>query len=341
MQSIQNEEDLERELSEPYPEDIDFARTLEGDILVLGAGGKMGPTLVRRMTQAMRAAGRRGSVIAVSRFQDGPERARIEASGARTIRADLLDDSALATLPDAPNIVYMAGMKFGASKNPGLTWAMNAYLPGRIAERFKTSHIAAFSTGNVYSFASVDTAGSKESDSLGPVGEYAQSCLGRERVFQHFSLANGTPICLLRLNYAVEARYGVLTDIAQKVMAGEIIRLETGYLNAIWQGDANSIAFRSLSLASSPARILNIAGPERLGVRTLAMEMGRRLGREPRFEGTESSTALLSDGGEAQRLFGPPRVPIDDVIALVARWIQHGGRTLGKPTKLEVRDGKF
>ncbi len=339
--SLTSEGELEALLSDPYGEDVDFARRLEGDVMVLGAGGKMGPTLTRRIAEAAEQAGSDIAVYAVSRFSDEDKRKRLDAIGAKTIVADLLDEAGLSALPACPNVIYMVGMKFGATGREALTWAMNAYLPGRVAERFKDSQVVAFSTGNVYPQVPAGSGGSKETDPVGPVGEYAQSCLGRERILEHFSKRNGTPMCLLRLNYAVEARYGVLLDIARKVYAGEPVPLEIGHVNVIWQGDANSVCFRSLQLCKSPADVLNVTGPETLSVRAIAEEFAGRFGREAAFVGEESGRALLNDAGRSHRLFGVPKVPVSQVMDLVADWVERGGATLGKPTKFEVKDGQF
>jgi len=340
-QAITTEAALEDLLSEPYPEDIEFARTLDGDILVLGAGGKMGPTLVRRICRASGAANEPWNVYAVSRFSTAGVREKLEAFGAQTIAADLLDEAQLAALPDCPNIIFMAGMKFGATGQKPLTWAMNTCLPGRVAERFPHSRITAFSTGNVYPLVSPDSGGCQETDPPGPVGEYAQSCLGRERILQYFSQRNNTPVCLLRLNYAVEARYGVLPDIALRVYHKEPVSLDTGYVNVIWQGDANSVAFRSLDLCGSPAEVLNLTGPEILSVRSIAEGFGERFGKSPKFTGKERPTALLNIAGRCHQLYGPPRVSVEEVMDLIVHWITINGKMLDKPTKFEVRDGKF
>ena len=339
--SISTEKELEELLSRPYPEDVELAGRLDGDVLVLGAGGKMGPTLVQRIVRSVEEAGAGVTVYAASRFSNEDKRRRLDDIGAETVAADLLDESQLAGLPDCRNVIYLVGMKFGATGQEPLTWAMNAYLPGRVAERFAGSRIVAFSTGNVYPPTPVDSGGPTEEDPVGPVGEYAQSCLGRERIFQHFSLANETPVCILRLNYAVEGRYGVLLDIAQKVYDGKPVSLEMGYANVIWQGDANSVCFRSLELCESPAAILNTTGPEILSVRELAETFADRFDRSVTFTGSEQETALLNDASRSHRLFGEPRVSVDEVIELVARWVEREGTTLGKPTKFEVRDGQF
>lgn len=337
LAEIESEEDLEKALSNPYPEDVDFGTKLQGDILVLGAGGKMGPTLVLRILQATKGL----KVYAVSRFSDPLQEAKLKKFGATTIVGDLLNEETLNRLPDCPNVIYMAGMKFGATGQEDLMWAVNCYLPGRIVERFKSSRIVAFSTGNVYSLVPASSGGSKETDAPGPVGEYAQSCLGRERVLQDFSNRWATPICILRLNYAVEPRYGVLLDIAKRVYCGQSVPLEMGYVNVIWQGDANSVVFRALSLCSSPAEILNLTGEKVFSVRFLAEQFAQRFGCEAIFKGRESETALLNDASRCHELFGIPRKSIDAIIELTADWVQRKNPTLNKPTKFEVRDGKF
>ena len=331
-------EELENRLSEPTPGVISALEALDGDFLILGAAGKMGPTLAR---MAKRAMGKSRRVIAVSRFSDPAVRSSLEQHGVETITADLLDTSALAALPDVPNIVYMAGMKFGATGNEPLTWAMNSFLPGLVCQRFPRSRIAAFSTGNVYPLTPLHLGGSVETDAPSPVGEYAQSCLGRERIFQHFSQTNGTQVSILRLNYAVELRYGVLCDLAKKIMEGTPISVAMAAVNVVWQRDANAWALQSLTHASSPATIFNLAGPEQLSVRRVAEQLGKLLGKEPLFEGDEAPHALLSNGQKAHRTFGYPSVAVEQVLEWTAEWLKSGGPTLGKPTKFEVRDGKF
>ncbi|MFC7222587.1 NAD-dependent epimerase/dehydratase family protein [Halalkalicoccus sp. GCM10025322] len=341
LKSIPTEERLEDVLSEPYPEDVEFARQLDGDVMVLGAGGKMGPTLIKRIVRAVREADADTTVYAVSRYSDSAVETELRSSGAETIRADLMNDDALESLPECENVIYMVGMKFGTTGQEPKTWAINSYLPGRVASRFEDSRIVALSTGNVYPPVPVDSGGSTETDPTGPVGEYAQSCLGRERVFQHFAKENGTPTCLLRLNYAVELRYGVLVDLARRVYAGEPVPLEMGYVNVIWQGDANSVCFRSLNLADSPAEILNMTGPDVLSVRRLAERFADEFDREVTFEGEPAETALLNDASRCHEIFEEPRMPADRVIELVASWVERGGTTMGKPTKFHVRDGEF
>ncbi len=339
--AVTTEAALEDVLSEPYPEDVEFARQLEGDVIVLGAGGKMGPTLIRRILRASEEAESERTVYAVSRYSDPGLREKLDSWGAETIAADLLEEGALEALPDCENVIYLVGMKFGTTGQEPLTWAINSYLPGRVASRYRDSRITALSTGNVYPPVPVESGGSVETDETDPVGEYAQSCLGRERVFQHFSKSNDTSTCLLRLNYAVEARYGVLVDLAKRVYAEDPIPLEMGYVNVIWQGDANSVCFRSLELADSPADILNITGPNVLRVRDLAERFADEFGCEVTFRGEEAKTALLNDASRAHDLYGEPGVSIDEVVKLVANWIENDCPTLGKPTKFHVRDGEF
>lgn len=338
-------EELEKLLSEPLPEDIEFARKLEGDLVILGAGGKMGPTLTMRVEKSLRLAGSKSRLSAVSTFSDEPARERLARLGVQTIQADLLDDEAcpsrLSDLPLCPNVIFMAGMKFGATGRENLTWANNAYLPGRVAAHFRESRIVVLSTGNIYPLVPATSGGSRETDTPGPIGEYAQSCLGRERVFGYFSERHATKVCVIRLNYAVEARYGVLLDIARRVFAGEPLSVGMGYVNVVWQGDANSAIFRALGLARAPAEALNVTGLETLSTRDLAAEFGRRFGRQPLIEGAESETALLSDASRCRRLLGVPRVPVEWLLDLVVEWVKRAGPTYTKPTKFEVRDGKF
>jgi nucleoside-diphosphate-sugar epimerase len=340
---IENEEQLERELSRPRPETVEQLRSIEGDFLVLGAGGKMGPTLCRLLKNACTAGGGERRIYGVSRFSDHEARDRLESAGIRTIQADLIDRSAYAALPDAANIFFLAGMKFGASVQEHLTWAMNTYLPALAAERWSGPAVrtVVFSTGNVYPFVDAGSGGADEQIHPEPLGEYAMSCLGRERIFQHFSATRGTRTVIIRLNYANELRYGVLVDLAQKVLAGRTIDLAMGHVNVIWQGDANNYIARSLSLASSPASVLNVAGPEILSVRTLAERIAGMAGATARFTGREQPTALLSDSSRCLELFGPPAVSLDTMLSLVVDWVQRGEKTLQKPTKYQVRDGKF
>jgi nucleoside-diphosphate-sugar epimerase len=339
--AIATTEELEAFLSEPEAALVETMRALEGDIIVLGVGGKMGPTLARMARRASDAAGRGRRVIGVARFSYSGEREKLEAHGIETIACDLLDEVAVERLPDAENVVYMAGMKFGASENASLTWAMNAWLPGMVCRRFAGARIAAFSTGNVYGLTPVTRGGSLETDAVAPAGEYAMSCLGRERMLEYFSRRDGTRVALIRLNYACELRYGVLVDIAQRVWSGEAIDLTMGHFNAIWQGDANAWSLRALAHTGSPPIILNVTGPGMVSVRAVAEEFGQRMGRAAKFIGTESGNALLSNAGRAEALFGKTRVNVEQMIGWIAEWTKRGGARLGKPTHFETRDGRF
>jgi nucleoside-diphosphate-sugar epimerase len=265
----------------------------------------------------------------------------LQRSGIETIHADLLDDQQLRSLPDAANVVFMAGRKFGSTGAESLTWAMNTYLAARVAERYRRSRIVAFSSGNVYPLVAVVDGGARETTPPAPVGEYAQSVLGRERMFEHFSARHGTPVCLLRLNYAIDLRYGVLLDIATKVFEGRPIDVSMGALNVIWQGDANSVCLRSFAQCQSPPFVLNLTGPETLSVRVLAGRFGKLFDRPPLLEGQEAPTALLSNAGRCHELFGAPSVTAEQMIEWTAEWIKAGGVTLNKPTHFEIRDGRF
>jgi nucleoside-diphosphate-sugar epimerase len=332
---------LEELLSRPTPPVVEAMTALDGDVLVLGAAGKMGPSLCRLAARAAEAAGLRARVTAVARFSDPAVRAALEAEGIHTIGCDLFDRSQVQRLPESPNIVYMVGQKFGTTGDASRTWAINAYLPAVVAERFPQSRIVAFSTGNVYPLATADSSGPTEADAVGPVGEYAQSTLARERVLEFFSRRNGTPVVILRLNYAVEPRYGVLRDVADKVRNRRPVDVTMGWVNLIWQRDANAVALRSFAHAGVPPFVLNVTGKPAISVRWLAEQLGRRFGIEPVVEGAESETALLSDATRAETLFGTPEVGIDEMISRVAEWVEQGGRSLGKPTHFEMREGKF
>lgn len=329
--------ELEAHLSEPSPQAVDTVRAMEGDIAVLGAGGKMGPTLALML----KSAAPKKKVYAVSRFTDAEVRSRLDAAGVLTVSADLLDRSSYAALPKAPNVYFLAGMKFGASGNQPMTWAMNSYLPALVCEAYRESRILAFSTGNVYPLATLAEGGATEDREPGPIGEYAQSCLGRERIFQYFSAKNGTPVVVIRLNYANEPRYGVLVDLTQKILAGMPVDLTMGYVNVIWQQDANDYIARAITLASSPASVLNVAGPETLSVRSLALLLGTLLGKEPLLAGSEAQTALLSSAARCFASFGYPRTPLLPMVDGIVDWVKRGMPVLGKPTKFQVRDGHF
>lgn len=335
---IATEQQLDELLSRPSEADIAAMASLQGDLLILGVAGKMGPTLAIR---ARRAAPPATRIIGVSRFSNAASRAALEAAGVETIAADLLDEGALESLPDAANVLLMTGHKFGSTGNEGLTWAMNTFLPAQAAARFRHSRIVAFSSGNIYPLVAVTSGGATESNPLAPVGEYAQSVLGRERMLLYFSTRNGTPMVILRLNYAIDMRYGVLLDIGTKVFERVPVDVTMGNANIIWQGDANSVALRSFAHAGSPPLILNLTGPETISVRDVALQFGRHFGVDPSFTGTEANAALLNNAARCHRLFGYPSVTPSEMIEWVARWIGMGGSTLGKPTHFETRDGKF
>ncbi|KAF0178905.1 MAG: nucleoside-diphosphate-sugar epimerase [Limisphaerales bacterium] len=333
--------ELEDRLSEPTPGVIATFRSLPGDLIFLGVAGKMGPTLARMAKRASDAAGIRRRVIGVSRFSDASQIGQLNAQGIETIRCNLMDEEAVAQLPEVENVVYCAAMKFGATGNEALTWAMNTWLPSVVCRKFRRSRIVAFSTGNVYGLVPVSGGGSVEADAPQPVGEYAMSCLGRERMFEHFSRTLGVPVSLLRLNYACELRYGVLVDLAKQIWAGQPVDLGMGWFNCIWQGDANAQTFQALALTTSPPFVLNLTGPELLRVRDVAEELGRRMNRPATFTGAEADSALLNNAAEARRRFGPPRISASELLGWVAGWVMRGGPDLGKPTHFESRDGRF
>jgi nucleoside-diphosphate-sugar epimerase len=339
---LKSVEELEKKLSEPSERLAQDLAALEGDIMILGVGGKMGPSLAKLAVNAIRKAGLNKRVIGVARFSNAEVRTELENSGVETISCDLLNEEELQALPEVPNIIYMAGVKFGTDGNENFTWAMNAYLPGRVAEKFKNSRIVVFSSGNVYPFSPVSSGGVNESVAPEPIGEYAQSCLGRERIFEYFSRKNGTPIAIYRLNYAIDMRYGVLLELARSVNEGRPIDLTMGNANVIWQGDANEMALRCLTVCSSnPPAIVNVTGPETMSIRWAATELAKRLGKEPIFEGTESNTALLNNAGKAFQLFGYPSISLMQLIDWTAEWVKAGGATWNKPTHFQERKGKF
>lgn len=318
----------------------DIAR-LEGDILILGVGGKIGPSLAKLAKQAVDASGVPRRVIGVSRLTEPGLREELEAAGVEAIAADLMNEAELAALPDARNVLYLAGTKFGTTGKEAFTWAMNAYLPGRVAEKYRNSKIVVYSTGNVYPLVPVFSGGADESMAPGPVGEYAQSCLGRERIFEHFSQQYGTELLIYRLNYANDLRYGVLLEICKSVVNESPIDLRMGHVNVIWQGDANEYALRSFLHTAAPAKYLNITGPETAAVRWIAEEFGKLAGKTPQFVNEEAETALLNNAAESFRLFGYPKVTLRDMIRMTLEWYQSGGATIKKPTHFQTRTGKF
>jgi len=336
--SFDDVEQLDDFLSQPSQALIDDLANLDGDILILGVGGKMGPTLAR----LARNAAPQKRVIGVARFSEPQLRAQLEGFGVETVTADLLDRTQVEALPRAKNVIFMAGRKFGSSGNQALTWAMNVHSPAIVAETFRDSRIVAFSTGNIYPLVDVMHQGALETTPPGPRGEYAQSCLGRERLFEHFSAQYGTPGRLFRLNYAIDLRYGVLFDLASRVKAGTAIDLSLmGHVNVIWQGDANAQALRALLHCTTPTSPLNVSGPETLSVRWLVQEFASRLGVKANLVGVEAPTAWLTNSTEATRLFGYPEIPLGVMVDWVADWVARDGLSFNKPTKYEVRDGGF
>jgi nucleoside-diphosphate-sugar epimerase len=328
---------LEEALSRPSQALADTLATVPGDIMVLGVGGKMGPTLARMAKRAV--PGKR--VIGVARFSEAGLRERLQGQGIECIEADLLSREAIAALPEVANIVFMAGRKFGSTGSEWLTWAMNAHVPALVAERFRQSRIVAFSTACVYPFVGTGTQGATEAiPPTAPSGEYANSCVARERMFEHFSHQHGTPGRLIRLSYAIDMRYGVLHDVAQKVLNRETIDLAMGHANVIWQGEANDWTLRALAHCDTPTTPLNLSGPK-ISIREVAHALGERLGIAPVLAGQEAPTAWLIDSSQAFKLFGPPQVSLDSMLDWTADWVRRGGASLGKPTHYEARDGKY
>lgn len=342
MTPISTIDELDEALSRPTPAVLDTLRGIEGDIMILGAGGKMGPTLARMVRRGLDEIGQsQRRVMAVSRFSSASAADSLHQHGVETISCDLMSRAAVNALPEVPNVIFMAGQKFGTSDAPELTWAMNTVVPAIVAERFRHSRIVVFSTGCVYPLTPVSGPGSREGDPLTPPGEYANSCVGRERVFEHFARQHGTRVLMFRLCYAIDLRYGVLMDVAQKVAGGQPVDVSMGYAHVIWQGDASARAIQCLAHTASPPVALNVTGLERVSIRDLAMRLGEKLGREAILTGMESSTAWLWDATRSYEWFGPPTVSLDEMIEATAHWLKLGGKTIGKPTHFEVHDGQF
>ena len=335
-EKIETASQLDELLSRPSPGLIDRMAKLDGDILIFGAGGKMGPTLARMAKRAVDEAGVKKAVIGVARRPlEG-----FEEHGIETLQCDLSNLDAVKALPQVENVVYMAGRKFGSTGSEHLTWGANVIIPYHVASTFTQSRVAMFSTGCVYPLADLTTAGCKETDSPDPIGEYAQSCLGRERIFDYFSHEAGERVVHIRLFYAVEMRYGVLVDVGRKVWAGEPVDLTTGHANVIWQGDASDHILQSLDLASTPPAILNVTGPA-VSIKDVAESFGRLMGKDVRFSGESNGIGYLGDPAEAIRRFGELTVSADEMIRWIAHWIQVDGESLGKPTHFEAQDGKY
>jgi nucleoside-diphosphate-sugar epimerase len=338
---IETEEELDRFMSLPSKQLVAFQSDFDGDVLVLGVGGKIGVQLAMAAKNASEAAGVSRRIIGVSRFSDDHKRKQLEDYGIETISCDLSDPDAVEMLPACKNVVYMVGRKFGTSGSEEVTWAMNTLIPDYVSRRFKTSNIVAYSTGNVYGLVPVCSCGSIEEDPVQPEGEYAVTALGRERIFQYYSKKNGTPVALIRLNYAIDLRYGVLREIGEKVQKEELIDLSMGNANVIWQGDAINQTLLSFSQCSSPACIINITGPETVSIRYIASLFSQFLDKPLKVEGEENSTALLNNASLAAALYGYPHVPLYTMVRWIAHWIKIGGASLNKPTHFESRNGQF
>jgi len=334
---IRSVEELDELLSRPSPALVESVKNLSGDIRILGAGGKVGPTLALMAKRAVDAAGVKKRVVAV----DVQPLNELAAQGIETLACNMLDLDAIAKLPKIENIVYMVGRKFGSTGSESLTWAINVIVPYHVARTFTASRISAFSTGCVYPVMDLKTGGATESVPADPVGEYAQSCLGRERMFDYFSENKGERVTHVRLNYAIELRYGVIHDIASKIWAGEPVDVTTGFANGIWQGDACNQALMALEIASSPATILNVTGPEIFAIREVAQTLARLMGKEVKFTGQENGMGYLNNARKANALFGNPTVPLGRVIEWVAHWVKSGGASLGKATHFETQNGKY
>ncbi|GAB3666791.1 NAD-dependent epimerase/dehydratase family protein [Echinicola sediminis] len=336
-----NLKEMEASLTRPSKVLVDDVKKLEGDVMLLGIGGKMGVSMGKLLVDAIAEAGKETKVYGASRFSNPKAKKEVEANGVIPIACDLLNEESLQSLPEVKNVIYLAGHKFGTTGNEDFTWAMNTYLPGRVSEKFKKANIVAFSSGNVLPFVKLNEGGVDEEIIPAPIGEYAQSCLGRERIFQYFSKKNHTPMLIYRLNYAVDFRYGVLMEIAKSVLEGKPIDLRTENVNVIWQGDANEIALRSLLHCETPAKVLNVTGPETLSTRWIAKEFGKLLGKKPIYQFEAEGTALLNNASECHRLFGYPRTTIREIIEITATWLLNGGDELGKPTHFQERKGQF
>jgi nucleoside-diphosphate-sugar epimerase len=338
--TVESEEELEELLSRPSAADVALACGLEGDVIVLGAGGKVGPSLARRVRRALEVAGASRRVLAVARFSEPGLSSSLARHGIETITCDLLDPAQVSRLPKIDNVLFLAGRKFGSTDRPDLTWAQNVVVPSIVAPHFAGSRIVVFSSGNVYPLVRPGGTGATELDAVAPVGEYAQTCVGRERVFEHASRERGTPCLFFRLFYAVDLRYGTLVDVARKVRDGEPVSLAAGHVNALWQGDASSYAFRALALGETPPRPLVVTGPEVVSVRAAAKAFGQRFSRAPRFTGAPGP-ALLGNPAQCVSLLGAPEVSLARLLDWVAAWVEQGGRSLGKPTHFEATDGRF
>lgn len=333
--------ELMAEMTTPSERLVADLRRLDGDIAIAGVGGKVGPTVAILAARALREIGSSGRVYGIARFSEPGLADELERGGVTPVVADLTNEDDLASLPDAANLIYMVGHKFGTTGHEHRTWMMNSYLPGRLAQRYPDARTVMYSTLLVYPMAPVSAGGSQETDPVGPWGEYAASCVGRERVYEHFALQNGTPLTIFRLGYSIEGRYGVLAEIAEQVHRGQAVDLSMGHASVVWQGDVAEYTLRSLLVADNPPIRLNVTGPEIVPIRWLAERFAERLGTEARFVGSEEPTSYVLDGSKAHQLFGYPRVPLLDMIDRVATWTEEGGESIGKPTKFQERSGNF
>jgi len=338
---IADEARLDDVLTTPSQALSKYITQLESPLIILGAGGKMGPTLAALAQRAAKKANHLLEVVAVSRFSDPAAKNWLEERQVKTIAVDLMDSNSWEDLPHSNNVINLVGQKFGTTGNPGQTWAINTIVPTSACQRYKGAHIVALSTGCVYPMLPIDSGGATEETPLEPVGEYVNACLARERIHEFHSAQNETPMTLVRLNYAIDLRYGVLFDIASRIYAGEPVDISMGYFNCIWQGDANDMIIRSLALSQTPARPLNVTGQEILSTKEIALQLGRLMNREPKFEGSEGSTSWLNNASRAFAELGTPPTSLDTMLGWTASWVQSGGRSLGKPTHFEVRDGKY
>jgi hypothetical protein len=339
--TIRSEEELIDVMTQPRPPLVEFMKTIRSPLMILGVGGKMGPTLAVLARRAADMAGNSIAIIGVSRFSDTAVRDYLEFKGVRTISADLMNRAAFDNLPDTDNVLYLVGLKFGTTSNPARTWATNTLIPAYAAERYARARLAVLSSGNVYPLVPVVSGGSRETDPLTPLGEYANACVARERIFEYVASREATPIVLLRLSFALDLRYGVLVDIAQKVYLGEPVDVTMSHMNCIWQGDANEMIIRSLALATAPHTSLNLVGSQHYSIRATALRFGELMRKEVSFTGADAETAFLSDNALLRATLGEPPTPIDTVMRWTADWIMSNGRRLNKPTHFEVRNGNY
>ncbi|MEX2512043.1 MAG: epimerase [Cyclobacteriaceae bacterium] len=338
---MRTEKELELKLSTPSERLIQDMAKIDGDIIILGVGGKMGPSLAQLAVNAVKEAGIKKKIIGVSRFSEKGTREFLESKGVETIAIDLLNQEEMNSLPDVENVIFMAGKKFGTTGNEHFTWAMNTFLPGMVGEKFQNSRIVVFSSGNIYPFVPIGSGGASETTPPEPLGEYAQSCLGRERIFQYTSHKFNIPMLMYRLNYAIDMHYGNLLEIGKMVHEEREIDLTNGHMNVIWQGDANEVALRSLLHCEVPAKILNVTGPETIAIRWVAEEFGEKFRKKPKFINQEAPNALLNNSALCNRLFGYPQVTLKEMIEMTAEWVMYGGKTIDKPTHFQERSGKY